>query len=258
MFNVICRIERWKYNKDYNVFVSSEGRLRDKNKNEIFPKISHNYLFYYSSKENKPRRIPVHRLVMITFKPIDNYKEMTVDHLNHNTRDNRLINLEWVTDEENQIRSKRDHDCEIDKDFIRGVFLNSHKEKNNDEVFLINNIIFNKEDAIKMLSGGPPSTTLSEDKIEIKLDQILLNKQQRKYKICGFTVEKYKEQEYENSNLQVKINGFIFNFLEAVDFIYSHNSFVGGKENLRKNLFNFLKKSKKNKTIMYNFHIEKC
>lgn len=257
MFNFTCHIERWKYNKEYNIFVSSEGRLRDKEKKEIFPKISHNYLFYYNMTDTTIKRIPVHRLVMITFKPINNYKEMTVDHLNHNTRDNRLINLEWVTDEENQYRSKRDHDIEADRDFSKGILLGSHRDEN-DERFLINNVIFNKEDAVKMLSGGAPNSSMSKDRVEMKLNQIFLNKQQRKYKISGFIIERCDKQEYENSNLQIKINGFIFNFLEAIDFIYSHNSFTGSKENLKKNLLNFLKKSKKAETIMYNFCIEKC
>lgn len=256
MFNLICRIERWRFNDEYDVYVSSEGRLRDKNKKEIFPKISHNYLFYYSCKDGVSKRVPVHRLVMMTFKPIKDYKKMTVDHLNHNTRDNALSNLEWVTNEENQFRSKRDHDCEVDRDFSNGKFLEYCKEEN--EMFLINGIVFSKEDAIQMLCGGAPSSSISRDKIEVRLNQIILEKQQRKHKICGFIIENYKEQDLETLKLEVKINGFTFGFSEAVNFIYSHNSFVGSKESLKKNLLNFLKNSQRSETIMFNFHIEKC
>lgn len=45
---------------------------------------------------------------MLTWKPIPNAEELTVDHLNHNKRDNSLDNLEWVTKAENIRRSKQD------------------------------------------------------------------------------------------------------------------------------------------------------
>ena len=49
-----------------------------------------------------------HRLVMLTFKPIPNAEDLTIDHLNHNKRDNSLNNLEWVTLKENQARAMND------------------------------------------------------------------------------------------------------------------------------------------------------
>ena len=45
---------------------------------------------------------------MYTWKPIPNAEDMTVDHLNHNKRDNRLKNLEWVDNTENQRRATED------------------------------------------------------------------------------------------------------------------------------------------------------
>jgi hypothetical protein len=48
----------------------------------------------------------VHRIVMETFRPIEG--KMTVDHLDHNKRNNSLDNLEWVTREENQVRAEQD------------------------------------------------------------------------------------------------------------------------------------------------------
>jgi hypothetical protein len=45
---------------------------------------------------------------MMTWKPIANADSMTVDHLDHNKRNNRLSNLEWVTEEENKRRAAED------------------------------------------------------------------------------------------------------------------------------------------------------
>jgi len=253
MFNLICRIERWKYNEEYDVFVSSEGRLRNKKKKEILPKISHNYLFYYSVADGVSKRIPVHRLVMMTFKPLEDYEEMTVDHLNHNTRDNSLSNLEWVKREENQRRSKRDHDIEAEKDYHRKGYLDYCDEKK--ELFIINGVVFDRENAIEMISGGSTDAKNNREKIEKKLNSIQHCRQKSTSKTYGFTIEPYEEG--SALALKFKINGFIFDFAEGVDFIYRHNGFSGTKEKLERNLSNFLHNSKKDDTIMYNFHIEK-
>ena len=45
---------------------------------------------------------------MLTWRPIPDAEELTVDHLNHNKRDNSLDNLEWVTKEENWERAVND------------------------------------------------------------------------------------------------------------------------------------------------------
>ena len=252
MFNLICRIERWKYNEEYDVFVSSEGRLRNKKKNEILPKISHNYLFYYSAADGVSKRIPVHRLVMMTFKPLENYEEMTVDHLNHNTRDNRLVNLEWVKREENQKRSERDHDIKADKDFsIRGSLDYCEETR---KLFIVNGIIFDQQGAVEMISRCTNNIP-DEEQIKKKLNQIFINQQATKKNTYGFTIEPYEEG--SALALKLKINGFIFDFVEGVDFIYRHNSFNGTKEKLERSLSNFLRNSKKDDTTMYNFHIEK-
>ena len=46
----------------------------------------------------------MHRLVLETFNPIENMKEMQVNHKNWDRLDNRLENLEWVTPKENMNR----------------------------------------------------------------------------------------------------------------------------------------------------------
>lgn len=111
MFKIILpklklKVEKWKWNKEYRVYVSNFGNFKDEHKNNMPVKISSvggyvviktNYGYVYA-----------HRLVMLTWKPIPNAENLTVDHLDHNKRRNTLDNLEWVTQEENMLRAKRD------------------------------------------------------------------------------------------------------------------------------------------------------
>ena len=100
MFNKI-KIERWKWNPAYNLYVSSFGHFKDKDKKDVNVCITQNgYCRVQGSL--------AHRIVLKTFKPIKNSDDMTVDHLDHNLRNNSLDNLEWVSYEENQRRAARD------------------------------------------------------------------------------------------------------------------------------------------------------
>lgn len=49
-----------------------------------------------------------HRLVMYTWCPIEDREAFTVDHIDHNKRNNRVDNLEWVSQAENLIRANDD------------------------------------------------------------------------------------------------------------------------------------------------------
>lgn len=97
---VNIEVERWKYYIPLDIYVSTKGRIKDKEGNLQTVCAENNYLFYKGT--------PVHRIVAQAFKPIPNYATMTVDHLNHNTRDNCATNLEWVTREENTKRDQED------------------------------------------------------------------------------------------------------------------------------------------------------
>lgn len=98
-------IERWKWNEEYQVYVSTEGRLRKKDGTDVRLKIDKKG---YMILPNKKEIIRVHRVVMKTWKPCENMDNLTVDHLDHNKRKNSLSNLEWVTEEENQRRASED------------------------------------------------------------------------------------------------------------------------------------------------------
>ena len=103
--NFILRVERWKWNKEYRVYVSTLGNFKDEHKNNIPVKINQKgYVYVKTSYGLKA----AHRLVMFTWKPIPNAESLTVDHLNHNKRDNSIYNLEWVSREENLKRAEAD------------------------------------------------------------------------------------------------------------------------------------------------------
>lgn len=102
MINFIFKVERYKWNKEYGVYVSNLGHFKDRYKREIPHKINRNgYVVIKTERGFKT----AHRLVMLTWRKIPNAEEMTIDHLDSNKRNNALSNFEWVTLEENQTRA---------------------------------------------------------------------------------------------------------------------------------------------------------
>ena len=142
---IILRIERWKFNKDFGVYVSSQGNFKDRQKRRLPIRVNQNG---YCMVKTERGLILAHRLVMFTWKPIPNAESLTVDHLNHNKRDNSVENLEWVTREENQLRAKND--------FVR-VEDNEEKISKNDFVRVKDN-----EEKISKKNPSPvPNLTLA-------------------------------------------------------------------------------------------------
>lgn len=113
MFNFILpsfkfKVEKWKWNKEYRIYVSNLGNFKDEYKNNIpiMTGASSGYC-----RVNTPYGIKTaHRLVLLTWKPIPNAEDLTIDHLDHNKRNNTLDNLEWVTHTENLKRADADLD----------------------------------------------------------------------------------------------------------------------------------------------------
>jgi hypothetical protein len=102
-------IERWKYNSTFELYVSNMGHIKNKSRADVAPKIMQNgYVVIYVNGSN-PHWMLLHRLVMLTWKPTPEAEDLTVDHLDHNKRNNALSNLEWVTREENERRAKADY-----------------------------------------------------------------------------------------------------------------------------------------------------
>lgn len=132
LFNIILKIEKYKWNKEYGVYVSNLGHFKDRYKRRLPVKINKKgYVTILTEKGFKSG----HRLVMLTWQPIPNAEELTVDHLDHNKRNNELTNLEWISQEENSIRAKKDFINDknkfvlYDRDTQRVIFI-SHNVKN--------------------------------------------------------------------------------------------------------------------------------
>ena len=103
---LIMKWEKWKWNEEYGIFVSNFGHFRDKDKEDIPIKIIDTTGYVFVRTKHGAR--PAHRLVMLTWKPIPDRESFTVDHLDHNKRNNAVENLEWVTAYENVERAKAD------------------------------------------------------------------------------------------------------------------------------------------------------
>lgn len=105
-------IERWKWNENYQIYVSTSGRIRNKKKKIIPIKISqgHGYV-----KIELPSGLikALHRIVLETWNPVEGMENLTVDHKDHNCRNNNLDNLEWMSLEKNQELAEQDliKDC---------------------------------------------------------------------------------------------------------------------------------------------------
>lgn len=102
----LVNIERWKWNDEYRIFVSNTGRFKDEYKKDL-PMVYGSKSGYIVVKTYVGLK-SAHRIVMKTWRPTRDMESLTVDHLDHNKRNNALSNLEWVTKEENKRRAAAD------------------------------------------------------------------------------------------------------------------------------------------------------
>ena len=84
--------------KDGNNITYNEKILSPRDSGKGYKKVCLN-------KNGISKNYAIHRLVLETFSPCDNMKNLTVDHINFNRSDNRLENLRWASQSENVIYS---------------------------------------------------------------------------------------------------------------------------------------------------------
>lgn len=109
--------EEWKtlfFDNGYEV--SNLGRLRNK-KTKVIAKGTIKKNGYVDVSVNN-QNYRLHRLVLQTWCPNEDYEELTVDHINGNRSDNRLENLRWATREENTAYMMM-HRGELNKEITR-------------------------------------------------------------------------------------------------------------------------------------------
>lgn len=86
--------------------VSNLGYVRN-SRGKVLKPNEHNlgYLSVKLTLKNEAKNFFIHRLVALAFLTPDTLENNEVDHLNGNKKDNRLLNLEWVSRAENMKRA---------------------------------------------------------------------------------------------------------------------------------------------------------
>lgn len=118
--------EEWKtlfFDNGYEV--SNLGRLRNK-KTKVIAKGTIKKNGYVDVSVNN-QNYRLHRLVLQTWCPNEDYEELTVDHINGNRSDNRLENLRWATREENTVYMMM-HRGELNKEITRLLSKHSYEQ----------------------------------------------------------------------------------------------------------------------------------
>lgn len=89
-----------KWNDEYQVYVSDDGRIYNKDMHEYYYTDTQGYKRVITRRQGKAIRFFVHRIVWETFNdkiPVG----MQIDHINHLRDDNRIENLRCLTPIEN-------------------------------------------------------------------------------------------------------------------------------------------------------------
>lgn len=106
----------------YGYEVSNLGRVKSYQKGKerirksgVCSKYGHQMIWLY--KDSKLYGLCVHRLVLSTFNPESYFDNAVVDHIDSNPKNNRLGNLRWVTQKEN---NSTDHARRANSEAMKG------------------------------------------------------------------------------------------------------------------------------------------
>lgn len=177
--SIKIRFERWKWNDHHEVWVSTEGRLRDRNKDLIEPMVGEGrYLVFF----NEARQVftNIHRVVLETWRPRDDMRQLTVEHKDQNRRNPALRNLMWLTPEENLRRAKY-HDLS-----------QAPKSGAVSKKICANGVNMTIEDAVTFIFNHAENTKISKIEVRTKINEVL-NSDRQKKKAFGVTFTEVKE-----------------------------------------------------------------
>ena len=178
-------MEIWKDVKGYEGYyeVSSMGRVRRKpgfvnsrikNNNKRFVKShilkanlkSNGYLTVSLSKQHRKKTMLVHRLVAFAFIENDDCTKIVVNHKNCNKQDNRLENLEWVTQKENTCHASRNDLLKtVNRKKIKCKQLNMIFNGSYEAAEYINNKYFGNSKQVKCLASKIRATCTGIQKV---------------------------------------------------------------------------------------------
>ena len=176
-------VERWKFSKEYGVYVSTLGNLKDRRKRLIPIKIDKKG---YCVIRTEVGYVSVHRLVMKTWKPAPNMETLTIDHLNDYKRDNSLENLEWVTHQINLERAIEDQVNEIVAKEGQLVIPYNANDKGNKQLILANGVPMTLGQAVEFIDRMG-TTGVSRSAICDSIKKALDGKKKGKYAGIKFT-----------------------------------------------------------------------
>jgi hypothetical protein len=101
--------EIWKVIPGYEELyeVSNLGKVKSLRNNKLLsPSKEHGYLKTSLRKDGRQRKFAIHQLVAMTFlNHIPCGHKLVVDHINEDKSDNRVENLQVITNKENVIKS---------------------------------------------------------------------------------------------------------------------------------------------------------
>ncbi len=111
--------ERWKYITEKSVpdivenmyIVSDTGRVKNIKTNKELTLVETNNGYYRVNlrlRNKTSRYYLIHRIVAIEFMPVDDYKNLQINHFDGNKANNNIWNFEWVTCSQN-IQHAFDH-----------------------------------------------------------------------------------------------------------------------------------------------------